>query len=191
MNNQELMLVGLKEYNKKINGPSAYFACLASYNNGFLHGVHIDMTQDIETIREEIADMLKCSPVGDIAEEWEIHDHEGFEGIDIERYSLEEQNEIAIALSESDEPGVWADIFNDFYDGKNIQSVQEYIDDNNAGTHKDLGDFAENLHSDCYEPVPKHLEYYINWDDMGRDMELNGEIRSYDVKGGIKVLWNR
>lgn len=195
MNNQELMTIGLKDYNKKINRPNAYFACLAAYNSGFLHGVRVDMTQDIDVIREEIADMLKRSPVtieyGEIAEEWGIHDHEGFESIDVDRCNLEQLNEIAIALSESDYPNILADIYNDFYAGDTIESAKEYIEENDAGTYKDLGDFAESIYLECYDPIPKHLQWYIDWDRMGEDMEMNGEINSYNVGDGVKVLWNR
>jgi antirestriction protein len=153
------------------------------------------MTQDIDDIKQQIADMLKESPVmelyGETAEEWEIHDHEGFESVHVDNYNLDQLNEIAIALSESDDPEILADIFNDFYDGKNIQSAIDYIEENDAGEHSDLEEFAESYYSDCYEPIPKHLQYYIAWDKMARDMELNGEIRTYDTKSGVRVLWNR
>jgi len=37
---------------------SIYVADLAAYNNGILHGVWIDATQDIDDIQEQINDML-------------------------------------------------------------------------------------------------------------------------------------
>lgn len=55
-----------------------YAACLASYNNGVLFGRWIDCEgKSGDELRGEIADMLKASPAPD-AEEWAIHDHEGF-----------------------------------------------------------------------------------------------------------------
>lgn len=62
-----------------------YVACLAAYNNGILHGAWIDATQDEDAIRDEIAAMLKASPVSG-AEEYAIHDHEGFEGVPVAEY---------------------------------------------------------------------------------------------------------
>ena len=56
--------------------PRIYVACLASYNAGILHGEWIDAT-DADTIREAIQEMLKRSPTPG-AEEWAIHDYEGF-----------------------------------------------------------------------------------------------------------------
>ena len=39
-----------------------YFACLASYNNGRLHGAWIDASSDVDEMQEEIAAMLRASP---------------------------------------------------------------------------------------------------------------------------------
>jgi antirestriction protein len=41
--------------------PRIYVACLASYNNGVLHGVWIDANQDVDSVRDEIAVMLRAS----------------------------------------------------------------------------------------------------------------------------------
>lgn len=68
------------------SNPRIYVACLAAYNNGYLHGAWIDADQDANQIRDEIAAMLARSPVED-AEEYAIHDHEGFEGVSISEYA--------------------------------------------------------------------------------------------------------
>ena len=61
--------------------PRIYVACLAAYNNGILHGAWIDaLNNDPDEIMVEVQTMLKQSPIPN-AEEWSIHDHEGFEGI--------------------------------------------------------------------------------------------------------------
>jgi antirestriction protein len=54
-----------------------YVADLAAYNNGFLHGVWIDATEDVDAIHEKIAVMRAASPVAG-GEEYAIHDFEGF-----------------------------------------------------------------------------------------------------------------
>ena len=53
------------------DGPRIYVACLAAYNNGFLHGRWIDATTPDE-IMEEVQAMLAASPIPQ-AEEWGIH----------------------------------------------------------------------------------------------------------------------
>ena len=71
------------------NTPSIYVACLSSYNSGILHGVWIDLDQYCgvlprcgEDVMHEVRGMLEESPVPD-AEEWAVHDHQGFGGVHI------------------------------------------------------------------------------------------------------------
>ena len=66
--------------------PRIYVACLAAYNNGYLHGAWIEADQDADEIRDEIAAMLARSPIED-AEEYAIHDYDGFEGVTINEYA--------------------------------------------------------------------------------------------------------
>ncbi|MDR0779720.1 MAG: antirestriction protein ArdA, partial [Pseudomonadales bacterium] len=57
--------------------PRIYVACLAAYNNGILHGAWLDAAQEPEALQNEVRDMLAASPIAG-AEEWAIHDYEGF-----------------------------------------------------------------------------------------------------------------
>lgn len=57
--------------------PRIYVACLAAYNNGILHGAWIDAEQSADELHEEVQRMLAASPEPG-AEEWAIHDYEGF-----------------------------------------------------------------------------------------------------------------
>lgn len=57
--------------------PRIYVACLASYNNGRLHGKWIDADQPADALIEEVQAMLAASQEPG-AEEWAIHDYEGF-----------------------------------------------------------------------------------------------------------------
>ena len=61
-----------------------YVACLAAYDNGHLHGEWIKVT-DEAAIWQAVQDMLAASPI-DEAEEWAIHDYEGFEGAEVGEY---------------------------------------------------------------------------------------------------------
>jgi len=62
--------------------PRIYVACLAAYNGGTLHGEWIDADQSADDIGEAIKQMLSRSPEP-CAEEWAIHDHENFQGIEL------------------------------------------------------------------------------------------------------------
>ncbi|MFD7017229.1 antirestriction protein ArdA [Streptomyces sp. NPDC059928] len=77
-----------------------YAACLAAYNNGILHGEWIDATQDPDSIGHEIQLMLERSPIPG-AEEYAIHDYDGFGGLDLGEYeSLDDLHGIALALDD-------------------------------------------------------------------------------------------
>jgi antirestriction protein len=88
--------------------PSIYVACLASYNNAILHGVWIDATQKEDEIMEKIWEMLDNSSEPN-AEEYAIHDYEGFGSIKIHEYEsicniveyvsfIKEHGEMGLAL---------------------------------------------------------------------------------------------
>jgi antirestriction protein len=70
--------------------PQLYVASLADYNNGRLHGTWIDADPDPEVMQEAIDSMLAESPTqrdGEgIAEEWAIHDYQGFGGLRLGEY---------------------------------------------------------------------------------------------------------
>lgn len=80
--------------------PRIYVACLAAYNNGYLHGAWIDADREPWAIWANIRDMLARSPIPD-AEEHAIHDYEGFEGVRIAEYAdIERVSEIAAFIGE-------------------------------------------------------------------------------------------
>ena len=60
-------------------------ADIAAYDNGKLHGVWIDATQDVDGIQEQINELLTNSPEEDV-EEYAIHDCEGFAGYSVSEY---------------------------------------------------------------------------------------------------------
>lgn len=194
MNTQEILDIGVKEYQNRIDGPSIYVACLAAYNNGWLHGKWIECTQSADDIRNEIKEMLSESPItkeyGEIAEEWAIHDYQGFEGFKVQEWeSIDKLSELAQAMTDSDDPEMFSELLQ--IRGHSIEEAKEFLEDNYAGLHTDLSDFAESLCRDCEGEIPKQLEYYIDWKSMGRDMELSGDIFTIETSTGTHVFWNR
>jgi antirestriction protein len=98
-----------------ITKPCIYVACLAAYNSGKLHGRWMDAARPAEEIHADIQDMLKHSPVPG-AEEWTIHDYEGFCGLHLGEY--EDIEEVAALASVIEKQG---------------EAVAHYI--NNRGRH--------------------------------------------------------
>ncbi|MDN5536117.1 antirestriction protein ArdA, partial [Comamonas sp.] len=62
-----------------------YVADLAAYNAGYLHGVWIDATLELDDIQAQVDYMLAASPV-EGAEGCAIHDFEGFDSYRLGEY---------------------------------------------------------------------------------------------------------
>ena len=62
--------------------PRIYVASLSDYNDGRLHGTWIDAACEESELYEQLEAMLAASQVP-AAEEWAIHDFEGFCGIEL------------------------------------------------------------------------------------------------------------
>lgn len=170
-----------------MENPSIYVADLAAYNNGYLHGVWIDATQELDDIWDQVKAMLKASPVGKEAEEWAIHDYMGFEGVYIsEHQSFETARKLALFVEERGELG--AKVLEHF--GGDIEQASRALEEDYAGEHKSLAEFAEELTTETSE-VPQHLELYIDYEAMGRDMELNGDVYAIELAyEEIHIFWN-
>ncbi|HED13291.1 MAG TPA: antirestriction protein ArdA [Gammaproteobacteria bacterium] len=151
--------------------PRIYVADLAAYNAGKLHGVWIDATDDLDDMWEQVRTMLAASPEA-FAEEHAIHDYEGFGDARIEEYqSLETVQEIAAFIAEF--PEIGGALISHFCG--DLEDARRAADENYCGEHKSIADYAQELTEETSE-IPEHLAYYIDYEAMGRDMELNGDI---------------
>ncbi|TDF39158.1 antirestriction protein ArdA [Alteromonadaceae bacterium M269] len=151
-----------------------YVADLAAYNSGQLHGVWIDALSD--DIQDQINEMLQQSPVKE-SEEWAIHSYDGFEGVDLGEFeSLETVQEIAAFLDEYDEFG--AALLNHFCNG--IDEARKAAEECYQGCYEDLADYARSITEDTTD-IPSHLQYYIDYEKMGRDMDMSGDIYTIDI----------
>jgi antirestriction protein len=83
-----------------MSAPRIYVACLAAYNNGILHGAWIDADQSADELHEAVRTMLAASPMPG-AQEWAIHDFEGFAPLRLSEWeSFERVADIAAGLAE-------------------------------------------------------------------------------------------
>ncbi|HJO66434.1 MAG TPA: antirestriction protein ArdA [Sphingomonas sanguinis] len=153
------------------SNPRIYVACLAAYNNGYLHGAWIDADQDADEIRGEIAAMLSRSPVAG-AEEYAIHDYEGFEGVAIEEYAgIENVARVAAFVAENGVLG--AGLLNEFVG--DIDQAETAMRDCYHGQFTSLADYMEELTAETVT-IPDALRYYIDWQAMARDAELGSDL---------------
>lgn len=151
--------------------PHIYVACLAAYNAGILHGAWIDATQETNQIWSEVENMLQSSPIAN-AEEYAIHDYEGFEGIRLSEYSgMEETHQLACFVEEHGKLGA---AVLDYY-VSDLDTTVESLTHCYAGVYSSLTEFAETFTNDMVN-IPNEIIYYVDYLRMGQDMEIEGVI---------------
>ena len=161
-------------------------ACLAAYNNGYLHGRWIDALIGADVIQDEINEMLKTSPIPD-AEEWALHDYEGFEGLSLSEY--EGLRAFARKPSSLKNMAAWVLCWPNISAGIWKKPAQA-LEDQYAGSYKSLADFAEEI-TEQTTVIPDALQYYIDYERMGRDMAVNDVFTIEAAFDEIHVFWSR
>lgn len=169
---------------ENLTNPEIYVACLASYNSGYLHGEWIGVT-DEKTVREKIQEILNNSPVED-AEEFAIHDYEGFGSLSLGEYdSISEICELADLMREHGE--VILELYS--YHG-DLEFAKTTLQNNYYGEHKSEQDFANDFFDDLYaHQIPKNLGFYIDYEAFSRDLFIN-DFYSIETSSGVHVFAN-
>ena len=160
-----------------------YVACLAAYNDGILHGAWMDANREPWAIYDDIRAMLKASPIPE-AEEWAIHDYEGFEGAQLCEYQgIESVSEIAAFITEYGELG--GKLLSYFSE---LDEAREAIGDHYAGEYESVEDFAREITEQTTQ-IPQNLAFYIDYERMARDLEINDVLTLETGFEQVHVFW--
>lgn len=158
--------------------PAIYVACLASYNNGYLHGHWIDATLGMDEVHDAIQAMLKASPEA-FAEEFAIHDFQNFAGIRLDEYeSIEDVCKIAEKLEEHGE------IFGEIYAHcSDFDEALEMMEDRYCGCYKSRDDCIYQYVDDIgmLQGVDESIKRYFDYDALLHDMECSGDINVFEL----------
>lgn len=163
--------------------PRIYVACLSAYNAGKLHGAWIECNKPVELIEKEIKDMLRASPESN-AEEYAIHDYEGFHEIKISENhcSLDEIVSIVEAIDRRGDAFLAA--MRLFY---KYEYAIKKLDNCYLGCYDSFSDYCEEEFSDLYEDViPADLRPYIDMKAYERDRAI--ELYHTDVNGKCYIF---
>jgi len=174
--------------------PRVYIASLADYNDGRLYGDWIDADQDENELERAIKEMLARSPIPG-AEEWAIHDYEGFGPLRLDEFeSLAAVARIAKGIGEHGPAfAAWA-----AHVGTDSEALDEF-EDAYMGEWESAVAFAEEMLDDMghideiMRNVPEHLAPYVQIDYRGfvSDLVRNGELATLEKPdGGIYVFRN-
>jgi len=166
--------------------PRIYVACLAAYNNGILHGVWIDATDD--DIHEQIQAMLAASPMPEHCEEYAIHDYSGFYGMHLSEYEdLARVHDLAVLIEKHGEA------FAKYCDNMGDDADEDSFEEAFQGHWDSELAFTENLIDDLglLHDVPEILQRYFDTESYARDLFLGGDYYSIESsEGGIFVYSN-
>ena len=170
-----------------------YVASLADYNAGRLHGVCIDATQGAEQIEAEIASMLERSREP-IAEEWAIHDYEGFGAVRLSEFeSIERISRLAEGIADQGMAfAAWIS------DCSPSEETTDRFEEAFLGEYPSREAYAEHIVDDfgyqdlIDKAIPDYLQPYVRFDadSYAHDIELNGDITIADAPGGAIYVFD-
>lgn len=153
--------------------PRIYVASLSDYNAGNLHGVWIDANQDASDIMSAIKEMLLKSSQS-VAEDWALHDYEGFCGINLSEYTnIKTVSELAKAVIKHG--SAFAAYWNNL-GGEEYCSIEDF-EDKYFGTYESEVRFVEEIWEND-GIFDKLLEiginrYYLDLESVARDWFIN------------------
>jgi antirestriction protein len=167
--------------------PRIYVASLADYNEGRLYGRWIDADQSAEELGDAVQEMLADSPSPG-AEEWAIHDYEGFGPLRLDEFeSLDDVAKVAAGIARYGAVfAAWADhvgIDSELLDGFEDAYLGEY-ESGDAFTEEALGESG--IIEKVFEQLPESLRPYVTVDYEGYfdDLVTNGEINAIERPDG-------
>ena len=156
---------------------NVWIGCLAAYTSGRLHGQWIEVTPDVETLEEEIQEVLKTSPMPN-AEEYFVADYESpipigeYESLDNVCLISEIVNELEGHVAEK------LECFSDL--GFCIPEIAEKIRQGIVPIVNEKHELiAEWLGED---PVVDHI--YFDWDAAWRDYQVEHVLNPVNSENG-------
>jgi antirestriction protein len=170
--------------------PRIYVASLSDYNAGRLYGIWLEADQDPEELHDAITGMLCASPMGKQAEEWAIHDFEGFNGLHLGEWEdLKHVSRVAKGIVEH---GIAFAHWTMAAEDEELDKFEEAY----LGHWPSMTDYALDLLDDygiesaIERDVPESLQPYIKVDAeaLGRDLELGGDVSTFEGDAGVYVF---
>lgn len=169
-----------------------YVASLSAYNAGILHGEWITLNgKTREEVLYEISLMLIKSTGDRPAEEWAIHDHEGFAPYEVSEYA--DISELCDLVAAVEEHGRQILALVDHL-SLDAEAAVRYHEDNYQGEWHSLSEWAEDWleQTGSLSELHDNLKHYFDYESFARDCEMGGDIFTLDTGDGtIWVYGNR
>jgi antirestriction protein len=141
--------------------PRIYVACLAAYNSGWLHGAWIEVEDDADAVGPRSRDAEGLAGGG--AEEFAIHDHEGFGGVEIAEYARDRRvvadRRVPARRAGGLGPWCWS------RSAEISRRRRSALDEQYRGVFSSLADCFQELTEET-TVIPESLRLYIDWEAM-------------------------
>ena len=168
--------------------PRVYVASLSDYNDMRLHGVWLDAAQSVEELDRAVQDMLDNSQHPG-AEEYAVHDHEGWHGWTPAEFSpLGAIAAVGAGLVEHGPAfGHWIAYLGEVDDGTEGRFEEAFL-----GEWPSVLSYAENLTEDLGLQItvePEPWSHYVSFDHqaLARDLEIELHVAEAD-DGGVYLF---
>jgi antirestriction protein len=172
--------------------PRIYVASLSDYNAGRLHGVWLEATE-LRRVRSGVAAMLTASPGGN-AEEYAIHDFEGFS-----RYLPSEFADLGLVCAIGATIVEHGTVFTAYCEHvgfptqtSSVSTLVTGFTESYQGAYESLETWAEQHleETGLLQPVPDWLRGYLDIESWADDAELNGDVFAVEFEGKLHVFSN-
>lgn len=168
--------------------PKIYAACLAAYNNGYLHGDWIYADQEPEDLHAEILDILDRSPISG-SEEWAIHDYDGFGA-----FNLHEYEDLSTVSTVAKGIALHGPVFAHWVQevGTDTDDVYESFDAASRGSFDSYSDVAEQFLDDMgFNPrdiLPDWISGFVSIDLDGIGRHISSDYVAAEDDDGIHLF---
>jgi len=160
----------------------------ASYNAGRIVGAWIDL----EDFAERDVFWAKVQEVTAVADEVMCAD---WEDAPVD-FGQTPDWDLVWAIAEAVNGGLDAELLAAYADHVGVHylprdaaDLAAEVNDRHLGTYNSLADYAEETTRGCAD-IPDFLDFYIDWEKMGRDMEMNGDVSAVERNGSFYVFDN-
>lgn len=180
-----------------IETPRVWVGCLGCYNGGDLVGTWVDAVDAPEDVSEWFAlDGVEppASHFTEAHEELWVFDLENFGRFLTGETSPSEAKRIAEAMGAIEANHIDLDPFGAWLENESkdltedVEDLIQGFEDAYAGEWGSLADYAEEFFEDVYsealETMPNVLRYHIDWEGVGRDLRLGGDVYEVQAPGG-------
>lgn len=177
--------------------PRIWVASLSDYNHGNMHGAWIDAAQEEAELQADIHAMLAASPLsvqtGEPAEEWAIHDYDGFGRLRIDEH--EDLHWISLVGKGIAEHGL---AFAAYADVMEEEELLANFDEDYLGHYDSLHTYIEQLINDLGydrildEALPASIRPYVKIDitATANDLLLGGDLHAIPAPDGGVWIFN-